>query len=41
MKVISRALGHKALTDLCMEDLSTFDHEMHKLTGIQYAGVNG
>ena len=40
MKVISRALGHKALIDMKMDDLSTFDHEMHKLTGIKYAGVN-
>ena len=41
MKVIARSLGHKALIDMNMEDLSTFDHDMHKLTGIQYAGVNG
>lgn len=40
MKVISRAVGHDSLTKLSMEDLSTFDHDMHKLTGIQYAGVN-
>ncbi|MEM7298531.1 MAG: glutamate synthase-related protein, partial [Bacteroidota bacterium] len=40
MKVISRAVGHDSLIKLSMEDLSTFDHEMHKLTGIQYAGVN-
>ncbi len=39
MKVISRAVGHDSLSKLSMEDLSTFDHEMHKLTGIQYAGV--
>ncbi|MBC6426250.1 MAG: glutamate synthase, partial [Ekhidna sp.] len=39
MKVISRALGHKALVDMSMEDLSTFDYEMYKLTGIKYAGV--
>ncbi|MEO1054466.1 MAG: glutamate synthase-related protein [Bacteroidota bacterium] len=40
MKVVSRALGHRSLSDLSMEDLSTFDREIHKLTGIQYAGVN-
>ncbi|MBC6426248.1 MAG: Rieske 2Fe-2S domain-containing protein [Ekhidna sp.] len=40
MKVISRALGHKALVDMSMEDLSTFDYEMYKLTGIKYAGIN-
>lgn len=40
MKVISRAVGHDSLTKLSMEDLSTFDHDMHRLTGIQYGGVN-
>ncbi len=40
MKVISRALGHEALVNMKMDDLSTFDYEMHKLTGIKYAGVN-
>lgn len=40
MRVISRALGHHNLTQLSLDDLSTFDYEMHKLTGIKYAGVN-
>lgn len=40
MRVICRAVGHDAVTKLSMEDLSTFDYEMHKLTGINYAGVN-
>ena len=40
MRVISRAVGHDDLKKLSMEDLSTFDHEMHRLTGINYAGVN-
>lgn len=40
MRVISRALGHQSLKQLQMDDLSTFDYEMHKLTGIKYAGVN-
>ena len=40
MRVISRAVGHDKLSDLSIEDLSTFDHEMHRLTGIQFAGVN-
>ncbi|WP_421765598.1 glutamate synthase-related protein [Ekhidna sp.] len=39
MKVISRAVGHDSLSKLSMEDLSTFDRDMHHLTGIQYAGV--
>lgn len=41
MRVICRSLGHDSVTKLTMEDLSTFSHDMHKLTGINYAGVNG
>jgi len=40
MKVLARALGHSALSSFSQEDLSTFDYNMHKLTGIPYAGVN-
>lgn len=40
MRVISRALGHHSISKLTIDDLSTFDYEMHKLTGIKYAGVN-
>lgn len=40
MRVISRAVGHDSLSKLSFEDLSTYDHDIHKLTGIQYAGVN-
>ena len=40
MRVISRSVGHDSLTKLSMEDLSTFSHDMHRLTGIQYGGVN-
>ncbi len=40
MKVLSRACGHGDFRYFAKDDLSTFDYEMHKLTGIQYAGVN-
>jgi len=40
MKVISRSIGHDELIKMNMDDLSTFNYEMHKLTGIQYAGIN-
>ena len=38
MKVISRACGHSSFSDFNFNDLSTHDHDMHKLTGIHYAG---
>lgn len=40
MKVVARACGHDDLAKFEFEDLSTFSFEMHKLTGIKYAGVN-
>ncbi len=40
MKVLARACGHDDFTKFSPEDLSTFSYEMHKLTGIQFAGVN-
>ena len=40
MKVIARSCGHSDFKDFSFEDLSTLDHEMHRLTGIKYAGVN-
>ena len=40
MKVLARAVGHDQLSKFSMDDLSTFSHDMHLLTGIQYAGVN-
>lgn len=39
MKVIARACGHHALNDFNAADLSTFDYDMHRMTGIKYAGV--
>lgn len=38
--VLARACGHDRLADLSVEDLTTFDREMHHLTGIPYGGVN-
>ena len=40
IKVIARSCGHHSITEFNMQDLSTFDKDMHHLTGIQYAGVN-
>lgn len=40
MKVVARACGHSDLSNFSLEDLTTFDREMHHLTGIPYAGVN-
>ncbi|MEO1049885.1 MAG: glutamate synthase-related protein [Bacteroidota bacterium] len=40
MEVMIRAVGYSNVNDLKQSDLSTFNHDMHRLTGIQYAGVN-
>lgn len=39
MKVIARACGYSDVNQFNPSDLSTFDRDMHFLTGIQYAGV--
>ena len=39
MKVIARACGHDDFVKFSFEDLSTLNLDMHKLTGIKYAGV--
>ncbi|WP_341225061.1 glutamate synthase-related protein [uncultured Arcticibacterium sp.] len=39
LKVIARSCGHSVIADFEKEDLSTLDYEMHKLTGIKYAGL--
>lgn len=41
MVVLARACGHDDINKFSQSDLSTFNHDMHKLTGISYAGVNG
>jgi glutamate synthase domain-containing protein 2/nitrite reductase/ring-hydroxylating ferredoxin subunit len=40
IKVISRACGYDDVNKFNRNDLSTFDFDMYKLTGINYAGVN-
>ncbi len=40
IKVIARACGHDDISKFNFYDLSTFSHDMHRLTGISYAGVN-
>ncbi len=40
MQVVARACGHDDLANFSFDDLSTFDVDVHKLTGISYAGVN-
>ncbi|MCB9333403.1 MAG: Rieske 2Fe-2S domain-containing protein [Lewinellaceae bacterium] len=39
MKVIARACGHDDFAQFNPDDLSTFNRDMHHLTGIRYAGV--
>ena len=39
MCVLARACGHDRLSDFSLDDLSTYDRELHHLTGVAYAGV--
>ncbi len=39
IKVVARACGHDNITKFNHNDLSTYDYDMHRLTGISYAGV--
>jgi len=39
LQVIARACGYHSLSDFNQNDLSTFDWNMHLLTGIKYAGI--
>ena len=39
MKVVARACGHADVRNFNFNDLSTMDNNIHKLTGIQYAGI--
>ncbi len=39
IKVVARACGHDNIAKFQHSDLSTFDYDMHRLTGIAYAGV--
>lgn len=40
IRVLARACGHDDVNKFNSSDLSTFDRDIHHLTGIQYLGVN-
>ena len=40
LKVIARSCGHDHISKFKFDDLSTYNLDIHKLTGILYAGVN-
>lgn len=40
MEVLARACGHSSLAEFTIDDLTTFDRDMHHLTGVAYGGVN-
>jgi len=40
MKVVARSCGYDDLSKFTLDDLSTVDHDMHRLTGINYAGIS-
>ena len=40
MQVMARACGHSHLSQLCVDDLTTWKREMAHLTGIGYGGVS-
>ncbi len=40
MTVLARAAGHHHLSDLTIDDLTTFKTDMAKLTGVAYGGVS-
>jgi glutamate synthase domain-containing protein 2/nitrite reductase/ring-hydroxylating ferredoxin subunit len=39
MKVLARACGHDHLSGFGIDDLTTFDREMHHLAGVPYGGL--
>jgi glutamate synthase domain-containing protein 2 len=39
IKVVARSCGYDDIKDFRHSDLSTFDYNMHKLTGINFAGI--
>jgi glutamate synthase domain-containing protein 2 len=39
IKVVARACGHSDVNQFNHSDLSTFSYDMHRLTGIKYAGM--
>ena len=40
IKVVARACGYDNISKFNADDLSTFDFDMHKLTGINYSGIH-
>jgi len=40
MTVLSRAAGHRHLSEFSIDDLTTFKMDMAQLTGIAYGGVS-
>jgi glutamate synthase domain-containing protein 2 len=40
MKVVARACGHNHFRNFNFNDLSTLNYDMHRLTGIPYAGID-
>lgn len=40
MQILARACGHDHLRKLEVADLTTFDREIHHLTGVRYGGVS-
>lgn len=39
MRVMARACGHSRLSDLCLDDLTTWSRDLAYLTGVPYSGV--
>ncbi len=39
IQVVARACGHSDINNFSQNDLTSFDHDMHRLTGIQFGGV--
>ena len=40
MKVVARSCGYNDIKKFNKKDLTTFDFDMHRLTGVRYAGIN-
>ena len=40
MSVMARAAGHRNLSEFISDDLTTFKHDMARLTGVAYGGVS-
>jgi glutamate synthase domain-containing protein 2 len=39
MQVLARACGHDDLSDMCLDDVTTWKREMADLSGVRFAGV--